>query len=51
MTTYDGKVPWRAYEVKLERMAEQYGWTEGEKLNRLVEALQDKALTFFSNLP
>ena len=32
-------------------MARQYDWTEQEKLDKLVEALQDKALTFYSNLP
>ena len=26
MTLYDGKVPWRAYEMKLEHMANQYNW-------------------------
>ena len=28
MSTYDGKVPWRAYAVKLDHMARQYDWTE-----------------------
>ena len=51
MTPYDGKVAWWAYEMKLEHMANQYNWGEAEKLNKLVEALQDKALTFYSNLP
>ena len=37
--------------MKLEHMANQYNWGEAEKLNKLVEALQDKALTFYSNLP
>ena len=51
ITPYDGKVAWQAYEIKLEHMANQYNWGEAEKLNKLVEALQDKALTFYSNLP
>ena len=37
--------------MKLEHMANQYNLGEVEKLNKLVEALQDKALTFYSNLP
>ena len=32
-------------------MAQQYQWTQDEKLSRLVEALQDKALQFYGNLP
>ena len=51
MSTYDGKVPWQAYAVKLDHMARQYYWMEQEKLYKLVEALQDKALTFYSNFP
>ena len=51
MTPYDGKVPWRAYEMKLEHMANEYNLGDGEKLNKLVETLQDMVLTFYSNLP
>ena len=50
MSNYNGKVPWRAYEVKLAHMARQYNWTNCQKLDKLVEALQDKALTLYSNL-
>ena len=39
MSNYDGKVPWRAYEVKLAHMARQYNWTNHQKLDKLVEAL------------
>ena len=31
-------------------MAQKYRWDEETKLAKLVEALEDKALTFFSNL-
>lgn len=51
LTTYNGKVPWRAYEVKLQHMAQKYQWDNQTKLTKLVEALEDKALTFFSGLP
>ena len=50
LTKYDGKIPWRAYEVKLMHMARKYDWDDNTKLAKLVEALDDKALTFFSNL-
>ena len=50
MTPHDCKVAWCAYEMKLEHMANQYNWGEAEKLNKPVETLQDKALTFYSNL-
>ena len=32
-------------------LAERYQWDDDTKLAKLVEALEDKALTFFSNLP
>ena len=32
-------------------MARKYDWDDDTKLAKLVEALDDKALTFFSNLP
>ena len=51
LSNYDGKISFRAYEVKLNRMAQQYQWTEDEKLSKFVEALQDKALQFYGNLP
>ena len=50
LSKYDGKIPWRAYEVKLMLMARKYDWDDNTKLAKLVEALDDKALTFFSNL-
>ena len=51
LSNYDGKISFRAYEVKLNRMAQQYQWTEDEKLSKFVEALQDRALEFYGNLP
>ena len=51
LSNYDGKISFRAYEVKLNRMAQQYQWTEDEKLSKFVEALQDRALQFYGNLP
>ena len=50
LSKYDGKIPWCAYEVKLKHMAQKYQWDDNTKLAKLVEALDDKALTFFSNL-
>ena len=32
-------------------MAQRYQWDDDTKLTKLVEALEDRALTFFSNLP
>ena len=51
LTKYDGKVPWRVYEVKFDHMAHKYNWENATKLAKLVEALEDKALTFYSSLP
>ena len=51
LSNYDGRISFRAYEVKLNRMAQQYQWTDDEKLSKFVEALQDKALQFYGNLP
>ena len=51
LSKYDGRIPWRVYEVKLLHLAKRYQWDDDTKLAKLVEALEDKALTFFSNLP
>ena len=51
LSKYDGRIPWRVYEVKLLHLAKRYQWDADTKLAKLVEALEDKALTFFSNLP
>ena len=51
LSKYDGRIPWRVYEVKLMQLAKRYQWDDDTKLAKLVEALEDKALTFFSNLP
>ena len=51
LSKYDGKVPWRGYEVKLDHIARKYNWDNATKLAKLVEALEDKALTFYSSLP
>lgn len=48
---YDGKQDWHPFEVQFERASRRYGWTEMEQLDRLVEALRDKALKFFSEQP
>ncbi len=50
MTTYNGKIPWWAYEVKLDHMALKHQWDNPTKLAKLVEALEDNALTFYSSL-
>ena len=51
LSKYDGRIPWRVYEVKLMHLAKRHQWDDDTKLAKLVEALEDKALTFFSNLP
>ena len=32
LSKYDGKIPWRAYEVKLMLMARKYDWDDNTKL-------------------
>ena len=51
LSKYDGSIPWRVYEVKLLHLAQRYQWDDDIKLAKLVEALEDRALIFFSNLP
>ena len=48
LSKYSGSIPWRAYEVKLSLMVQKYQWDDETKLAKLVEALEDKALTFSS---
>jgi hypothetical protein len=50
LAQYDGKVPWRAYETQLRYIAYQNAWSEDELLDRLVEALRDQALIFYSSM-
>ena len=50
LSKYDGSLSWPAYEVKLEHMANQYGWDDGTKLAKLVEALEGKALNYYGTL-
>ena len=51
LSKYYGRIPWRVYEVILLHLAKRYQWDDDTKLVKLVEALEDKALTFFSNFP
>ena len=51
LSKYDVRIPWRVYEAKLLHLAKRYHWDDDIKLAKLGEALEDKALTFFSNLP
>ena len=50
LSKYDGSISWRAYEVKLEHMVDQYGWGDDTKLAKLVEALEGKALNYYGAL-
>ena len=51
LSKYDGSIPWRVYEVKLLHLAQRYQWDDDTKISKLVEALEGRALKFFSNLP
>ena len=51
LSKYDGRIPWRVYEVKLMHLAKRHQWDDDTKLAKLVESLEDKALISFSNLP
>lgn len=51
MGTYDGKAEWKPFEMQFERVANRYAWEGTELLDRLVEALRDRALKFFSEQP
>jgi len=51
MATFDGKSEWEPYKVQFDRVARRYGWDDGQKLERLIEALRDKALKFFCTCP
>ena len=51
LSKYDGSIPWRIYEVKLLHLAQRYQWDDDTKLTKMVEALEGRALIFFSNLP
>lgn len=48
LSTYDGKTDWRPYIIQFTHIADKYTWTPQEGLDRLLQCLRDKALTFFS---
>ena len=50
LSKYDGSLPWHDYKVKLEHMAQQYGWDDNKKLAKLVEAIEGKALSYYGAL-
>ena len=50
LSKYDGGLPWHDYKVKLEHMAQQYGWDDNKKLAKLVEAIEGKALSYYGAL-
>ena len=49
LSTYDGKTEWKPYITQFSHIAQQFSWTESEKLDKLVECLKDQALNFFSS--
>ena len=55
MATFDGRqesgLEWSPFILQFERMAERYNWDVQECLDRLVECLRGKALTYFAKLP
>lgn len=51
MATYDSKRDWRPFELQFERTASRYGWSDEDKLDKLVESLREKALKFYSDQP
>ena len=51
LSKYDGSIPWRVYEVKLLHLAQRYQWDDDTKVTKLVEALEGRALIFFTIYP
>ena len=50
LTANNGKIPWHAYEVRSNHIAMKYWWNGATKLTKLVDALYNKVLTFYSTL-
>jgi len=48
LSTYDGSKDWNPFEMQFERSGRLYGWDDADMLDRLIEALRDKALKFFA---
>lgn len=47
MPTFNGKDDWRPYFLQFSIIADQYGWSNEERLYNLIQCLRDKALTYF----
>ncbi|CAC5378213.1 unnamed protein product [Mytilus coruscus] len=48
---YDGKTEWKPYYMQFIHFSNRYRWDSKQRLDRLVECLRDKALTFYSTRP
>ena len=54
MAIFDGKsdtIEWAPFHMQFSRLARRYNWTEEDKLDRFIECLRGRALTYFSQLP
>jgi hypothetical protein len=49
LAEYHGTIAWRAYEAQMDVIAEKYGWSDDERLDKLVQALRGKALMFYGS--
>lgn len=48
MALYDGKGDWRPYILQFDYIADRYGWSPAQRLDKVIECLRDKALKYFS---
>ena len=53
MTTFNGNSTddWMAYHVQFERIAKTYQWAVETELEKLIESLRGKAVSYFDRLP
>ena len=49
--SYDGSIPWEAYQIQFEMLAHINRWSNEEKATYLAVSLKGPALTVLSNLP
>ena len=48
MSTFDEKLDWRPFQLQFSHIANRYGWSEEQRLDKLIELLRDKALKCYS---
>ena len=51
MGTFTGKDEWRPYFLQFCHIANDYEWSDQDRLDKLIECIRDRALRYFRTIP